>query len=373
MSHIATNEFLNPLQVKGKEKSQFPKGLKVLAIDDNVVCLKVLESILQKCGYTVTTTRDANVALEMLKKNKERFDIVITDVVRDDIDGFKLLEAIGLEMDIPVIMTSANDDTKTIVEGIKHGAIDYLVKPIKMEDVNIFQHVTTTIKDDDHDHEHKVVPKRILEIMNEPGITREKVASHLQKFRNGLKKQNAMNFAPISCSYPGIDNLVYRPVLATDAISQPGVQYHHHHHQKMDDEIANNVHHHHSAIFGYQNHVLGDSVYICPYSSVPVSMNNYVCAPYQQVCGDVSVSPFDSTGLVVTTSTQGANGCPINFCGVQLDPLTGNDQSRFLQQINHGSEGRNNNNLHENDCGSLDDDDFNIMLQQFQDNSTPRL
>lgn len=39
----------------------------------------------------------------MLRKNKESFDIVITDVVRDDMDGFKLLEAIGLEMDIPVI------------------------------------------------------------------------------------------------------------------------------------------------------------------------------------------------------------------------------------------------------------------------------
>ncbi|KAK4367707.1 hypothetical protein RND71_011499 [Anisodus tanguticus] len=136
---------------------------------------------------------------------------------------------------------------RSIVEGIKHGASDYLVKPIKMEDVkNIFQHVTTRIKliiasqkknknsllqDEDEetstdqsrgescpprkknrmrwskelhhkfldayyqlevDNLDKVVPKRILEIMNEPGITREKVASHLQKFRNGLKKQTAI-------------------------------------------------------------------------------------------------------------------------------------------------------------------------------------
>lgn len=32
-------------------KSHFPDGLQVLAIDDNVVCLKVLGSLLQKCGY----------------------------------------------------------------------------------------------------------------------------------------------------------------------------------------------------------------------------------------------------------------------------------------------------------------------------------
>ncbi|XP_060170349.1 two-component response regulator ORR22-like [Lycium barbarum] len=432
MSRTATNEFLSPLQVKEKEKSQSPKGLKVLAIDDNVVCLKVLGSLLQKCGYTVTTTRNANEALEMLRKNKESFDIVITDVVRDDMDGFKLLEAIGLEMDIPVIMTSANGETKTIVEGIKHGASDYLVKPIKMEDVkNIFQHVTTsnkTIEDDhstpiscndtnefgvqesssslplkrksknsllqDEDEEtntdqssgescppkkknrmrwskelhykfldayyqleannlDKVVPKRILEIMNEPGITREKVASHLQKFRNGLKKQNVIlnqdstisttcnsptmpftghsvrkpelsnnniflnqkpclvprnhyeqfllqqntgNFAPIS-AYPIVDNRVSRPMLAANVISQPdlnSLQYldqNHSSRRNMDEGILNNMPHH-SAFFGYQDPVSGEMqpvISICPYSSGPSSLN-YVGVSDHQMFGDVSVS-----------------------------------------------------------------------------------
>ncbi|KAK4367706.1 hypothetical protein RND71_011498 [Anisodus tanguticus] len=61
----------------------------------------------------ITTTRNANEAVEMLRKNKESFDIVITDVVGDDMDGFKLLEAIGLEMDIPIIMTSANDSQRS--------------------------------------------------------------------------------------------------------------------------------------------------------------------------------------------------------------------------------------------------------------------
>ena len=41
--------------------------------------------------------------MEMLRKNKDSDDIVITDVMRSDMDVFKLLEIIGLEMDIPVI------------------------------------------------------------------------------------------------------------------------------------------------------------------------------------------------------------------------------------------------------------------------------
>lgn len=52
---------------------------------------------------TVTMKRSGKEALEMLRKSRDSFDIVITDVVRSDMDGFKLLEIIGLEMDIPVI------------------------------------------------------------------------------------------------------------------------------------------------------------------------------------------------------------------------------------------------------------------------------
>mgnify|MGYP004712327565 FL=1 len=53
--------------------------------------------------FAVTATTKAAEAIEMLRKNKDSYDIVITDVMRSDMDVFKLLEIIGLEMDIPVI------------------------------------------------------------------------------------------------------------------------------------------------------------------------------------------------------------------------------------------------------------------------------
>ncbi|OIS97127.1 two-component response regulator arr10 [Nicotiana attenuata] len=477
MSLVTNEECLNPLLVNAKQKSQSTKGLKVLAIDDNVVCLKVLGSVLEKCGYTVTTTRNANEGLEMLRKNKESFDIVITDVVRDDMDGFKLLEAIGLEMDIPVIMTSANGDTRTIVEGIKNGARDYLVKPVKMEDVkNIIQHVTSknTIEEDESpisgndtnidtnelvqesstllvkrksknslqyedeetntgssggescpprkknrmrwskemhqkfldayyqleaDSLDKVVPKRILEIMNEPGITRENVASHLQKFRNGLKKQNAIlnqdshwksdanniarklpetsnnnmfanhkaclvprnqyeqvlfqqnalpvgNFAPIS-TYSMLDNRVYRPVLDANALSQPDLKRWR---RKMDDELLKIPH-------NYANFGSGQ-FYQDPVSSAPVSLN-YVGTPYQMF-GQVSVSPqmtyispFDSTGLVSSTPGQLEGGDLVSLNG------------RGVPDFGVGANG--------SPINFSLDDDLSTIVQQFQDISAPRL
>ena len=55
------------------------------------------------CDVAVTTTGQAAIALKMLRENKDQFDLVISDVHMPDMDGFKLLELVGLEMDLPVI------------------------------------------------------------------------------------------------------------------------------------------------------------------------------------------------------------------------------------------------------------------------------
>jgi len=123
-------------------RDQFPVGMRVLAVDDDPTCLKVLENLLRRCQYHVTTTGQAATALKMLRENKDQFDLVISDVHMPDMDGFKLLELVGLEMDLPVIMLSANGETQTVMKGITHGACDYLLKPVRLEQLRtIWQHV----------------------------------------------------------------------------------------------------------------------------------------------------------------------------------------------------------------------------------------
>lgn len=100
---------------------QFPAGLRVLVVDDDPTCLKILEKMLQTCRYEVTTCSRATVALSMLRERKGAFDLVISDVYMPDMDGFKLLEHVGLEMDLPVIMMSADGETSVVMKGIKHG------------------------------------------------------------------------------------------------------------------------------------------------------------------------------------------------------------------------------------------------------------
>ncbi|KAL7600210.1 hypothetical protein Lser_V15G22328 [Lactuca serriola] len=217
------------------ESDEFPVGMRVLAVDDDPACLKILEALLRKCQYHVTTTNQAVLALQMLREKKEKFDLVISDVCMPDMDGFKLLEHVGLEMDLPVIMLSSYGDTKHVTKGIYHGACDYLLKPVRIEELKlIWQHVirrkigknrldeVENVFSDKNEKPNKrrkdssaqkkprlswtkdlhnkfvaavkhlgvdkAIPTSILKVMNVENLTKQNVASHLQKYRGYLKR-----------------------------------------------------------------------------------------------------------------------------------------------------------------------------------------
>ncbi|KAJ3702101.1 hypothetical protein LUZ61_005806 [Rhynchospora tenuis] len=124
-------------------EDNFPAGIRVLVIDDDRTSLHVVCMMLESCGYKVTKCTSGKEGLEMLRQEGQ-FDIVLTDVHMPDMDGFQLLEHVGLEMDLPVVMLSVDSSHENVVKGLKHGACDYLIKPVQREELEkIGEHVIT--------------------------------------------------------------------------------------------------------------------------------------------------------------------------------------------------------------------------------------
>ncbi|KAG5523214.1 hypothetical protein RHGRI_035135 [Rhododendron griersonianum] len=97
----------------------------------------------------ITKCNRAEIVLSLLRERKDGFNIVLGNVHLPDMDGFKLLEDVGLEMDLPIISKPLVSDSKNVVmKGITHGGCDYFIKPVRIEALrNIWQHVVWKRKD----------------------------------------------------------------------------------------------------------------------------------------------------------------------------------------------------------------------------------
>ncbi|MBW2371863.1 MAG: response regulator [Deltaproteobacteria bacterium] len=106
-----------------------PKA-RVLAVDDQLYFRTFLEGLLAEEGYEVETAADGVEALHALER--DRFDLVITDLVMPEMDGGELIKRIKERWpDQAVVIVSGVGDVQTAVDAMKYGATEYLLKPIE--------------------------------------------------------------------------------------------------------------------------------------------------------------------------------------------------------------------------------------------------
>jgi two-component system, NtrC family, response regulator PilR len=100
----------------------------ILVVDDEASIREMLEIMLAKEGYRVTTAANGTEALQSFKKHPAA--VVLTDIRMRPLDGLALLKEIkNLHPRTEVIMISAFADTETAVEAMNEGAYDYFPKP----------------------------------------------------------------------------------------------------------------------------------------------------------------------------------------------------------------------------------------------------
>ena len=104
----------------------------VFIIDDEEIVVEVLKAHLEEVGYNLfTTCTDPTQALDMIEQ--ERPDIVITDLVMPQIDGFELLRRIRASSKlsrVPVLMLTSMTEKETKLKALDLGATDFLSKPV---------------------------------------------------------------------------------------------------------------------------------------------------------------------------------------------------------------------------------------------------
>ncbi len=111
----------------------------IMVIDDDERIRKILTLQLEKAGYNVITVANGSDALELI--GQVDVDVVITDIRMPDITGDKILKYIKSHFPtIPVIMLTGVVDVETAVNIMKSGAYDYLVKPVKREELLVTVH-----------------------------------------------------------------------------------------------------------------------------------------------------------------------------------------------------------------------------------------
>ena len=106
---------------------------KVLLIDDEERMLELLALYLKPYHYDCRKALGPKEGLQYIEK--ERFDIVLLDIMMPDIDGWSVCREIRQHSDVPIIMVTAREQKADIVKGLKLGADDYITKPFNEEEL----------------------------------------------------------------------------------------------------------------------------------------------------------------------------------------------------------------------------------------------
>ncbi|MGD1809511.1 hybrid sensor histidine kinase/response regulator [Dapis sp. BLCC M126] len=108
----------------------------ILIVDDNPINMKLAVSVLESYNFNILVSLNGENCLKQARENSP--DIILLDVLMPGIDGFetcKRLKADPETRDIPVIFMTALSDTEDKITGFELGAVDYVTKPIKIDEV----------------------------------------------------------------------------------------------------------------------------------------------------------------------------------------------------------------------------------------------
>jgi len=112
-------------------------NINILVVDDMAAMRKILKTLLAQLGYkNVDEAEDGKQALEILKKNPNKYGLVITDWNMPNMTGIELVQEIRKDPELkhlPILMVTAEAKKENVLMAIKAGVNNYIVKPFTAE------------------------------------------------------------------------------------------------------------------------------------------------------------------------------------------------------------------------------------------------
>lgn len=121
-------------EATNSEDTLFPPDFRVLVVDDAAVVRVGLSRLLSKMGCVVVEAENGQDALRKLSSADPR--VIITDLLMPYMDGFGFMEKLREKEPwnrVPVIVVSGYGDKPRLIQALRHGAVDFIVKPFRPE------------------------------------------------------------------------------------------------------------------------------------------------------------------------------------------------------------------------------------------------
>ena len=120
------------------ENSATDKLLRVLIVDDDDAFRAALIEFLQMRSRQVRSCRNGQEAIQVLREEKEPFDVVITDLIMPLVGGFEVLRAAKERFaETQVVVITGFATLETAIDAMRQGAYDYIAKPFKLVEVDL--------------------------------------------------------------------------------------------------------------------------------------------------------------------------------------------------------------------------------------------
>ena len=112
---------------------------KILIVDDEPTQRRILEEVIKRFGYEVLSAEGGDQALDILSSSEgEGITLMLLDLVMPGMGGMDVLsEMQQRQIELPVIVQTANGSIETVVDAMRAGADDFVVKPVSPERLQV--------------------------------------------------------------------------------------------------------------------------------------------------------------------------------------------------------------------------------------------